>query len=92
MEIICHTNLDLYPNEHWPKELPCRPMVGDIITSSTGLELQVVRVVFKYTPSETLDEYSKYKTSVTCSVELHLPSNRFENLTAFETWYKKRRL
>jgi len=42
MEIHCHTNLDLHFSEQWPEELPCRPMVGDIIVSSTGLELRVV--------------------------------------------------
>ncbi len=34
MEITCKTNLDLF-NEVWPTELPCRPMKGDYIQSST---------------------------------------------------------
>ena len=44
IDVRCHTNLDLHPCEEWPSELTCRPVVGDIIESSTGLELQVVRV------------------------------------------------
>ena len=44
IDVRCHTNLNLHPCEEWPSELTCRPVVGDIIESSTGLELQVVRV------------------------------------------------
>ena len=80
MNIRCHTNLDLNPCEQWPNELPCRPMVGDIITSSTGLELEVCRIVFKYGENYCLP-----------CVELHIPPYRFENLTAFEKWYRNRR-
>jgi len=77
MKIHCHTNLDLHFNEQWPDELPCRPMKDDIITSSTGLELRVVRVLFGYKGG--------------CLVELHLVPNRFENITKFEEWYKNRK-
>ena len=102
MEINCHTNLDLNFSETWPKELPCRPMIGDIITSSTGLELEVVRVVFedgvpRRESSWQCDDGSSGQTmqkavdAVICSVELHLPPNRFENITAFEKWYKGRK-
>ena len=82
MKIRCHTNLDLHPNEEWIDELPCRPMVGDLITSSSGLELEVVRVAFKQ---------SKYCDEVVAHTELHLPPHRYENIIEFEKWYKNRK-
>jgi hypothetical protein len=91
MNIHCHTNLDLYPYERWPVELPCRPMKGDLITSNTGLELEVVRVSFKEVKSDDPDPI--YDTTyVKCYVELHLPKHRFENISKFEEWYRKRRI
>lgn len=65
--VSCHTNLDLR-NERWPDELPCRPMVGDLIESATEwsgkfrLSLKVVAVRF---------EYSKIPQRWICRVELH---------------------
>jgi len=82
MKIRCHTNLDLNPCEQWPEELPCRPMVGDIMTSSTGLELEVVRITFSGSMTKHQPAY--------CKVELHLPKHRYKNITAFEEWYRKR--
>jgi hypothetical protein len=92
MNIRCHTNLDLHPCERWTSELPCRPMVGDIITSSTGLELEVVRISFKEGSSMvSLDGYGERKLKETiCHVELHLPKYRFENISKFQEWYKNR--
>jgi len=99
MKIHCHTNLDLYPCEKWPCELPCRPMIGDVITSSTGLELEVVKIRFGYPkkaeyPSRGCwHEVVEYKKpSVQCFIELHYPSSRFINMIVFETWYKKRNI
>jgi len=86
MKIHCHTNLDLHHCERWPEELPCRPVKGDIITSSTGLELEVCRITFK----EHKNNYGTHEKSVTIAVELHLVPNRFEHISAFEKWYKGR--
>ena len=80
MKINCFTNLDINCYEKWPTELPFRPMVGDIITSSTGLQLEVVRITI-YGGATILEP-------VTVDVELHLPKGRFENITKFEEWYK----
>jgi len=41
--VVFHTNLDKFKNEHWPVELPFRPVVGDRIHAHTGEELEVVR-------------------------------------------------
>jgi hypothetical protein len=51
-------------------------MKGDIITSSTGLELEVCRCSFTYGGG--------------LKVELHLPQYRYENISAFQKWYEKR--
>jgi hypothetical protein len=83
MKIQCHTNLDLHFNEQWPEKMPCRPINGDIITSSTGLELEVVRVAFSGGLTEHQPLY--------CKVELHLPPYRFANISTFEEWYRNRR-
>ena len=101
MKINCHTNLDLYPCERWPEALPCRPMVGDRITSSTGLELEVCAIRFSTRKPKELQSWitqgekcvtmEDIKDCVICSVELHLPK-RWENITEFEKWYKKRTL
>lgn len=77
VSIRCRTNLDLHHCEEWPRELVARPMKGDIITSSTGLELEVVRCSFSF--GGGLD------------VELHLPQYRFENIHTFEKWYWERK-
>ena len=94
IDVRCHTNLDLHPCEEWPSELTCRPVVGDIIKSSTGLELQVVRVVHSphtktgFYPSGS--HYACRKWSL--DVELHFIPSRFENISSFEKWYKRRTL
>ena len=106
MKINCHTNLDLYPCERWPTELPCRPVVGDIITSSTGLELKVCRIVFveRNHGREHLKELNSRRAEhlqipeshmqtesyVQCNVELHLPKHRWGSVSEFEKWYRNR--
>jgi len=101
MKIRCHTNLDLHHSETWIDELPCRPMVGDLITSSSGLELQVVRVSFKERVQQSFREQDdgangihRISTGgyreVIAETELHLPPHRYENISAFEKWYKNR--
>lgn len=89
MKIKCHTNLDLHPSETWIDELPCRPMVGDLITSSSGLELQVVRISFKEESRTGLSSTDIYK-EIVAHTELHLPPHRYENITAFGKWYNNR--
>ena len=98
MKIQCHTNLDLYPYEQWPTELPCRPMKGDLITSSSGLELAVVGITFKEIKEKSYqshggyyEEFPRLKKETLCKVELHLPPHRFENISRFQEWYRKRR-
>lgn len=87
IKVHCHTNLDLNNYERWPDMLCCRPICGDIITSSTGLELQVVRVshVTKYKEDSTTNGWSD-----SLDVELHLIPSRFENISSFEKWYRNR--
>jgi hypothetical protein len=95
VSIRCHTNLDLNI-EHWPAELPCRPMIGDYIISHSGLELEVCRVTFvevnshKLPPECEAPSYYDKDDYVLCKVELHLPKHRFENITSFEQWYRNR--
>jgi hypothetical protein len=75
--------------EAWPTELPCRPMVGDIIESLTkrakgyGLELEVCRVIFR---SKEMN-YGEEKREVYLDVELHLIPTRWQNVSEFEKWY-----
>ena len=95
MKIRCRTNLDLYPYEQWPDELPCRPMVGDIITSSTGLELEVVRVTFAkkeiaYRCNDNFFMKERTKLEMVACTELHLVKGRFENVVKFREWYRNR--
>ena len=91
MKIHCHTNLDLHPCETWPDELPCRPMVGDYMTSSTGLELTVCSVAFKKVKCPPAFSDWNEGSETICNVELHLPPHRFDNVTTFEKWYKNRK-
>jgi hypothetical protein len=84
IKIHCHTNLDLHPSEKWPTELPCRPMVGDIIQSSierrngVKLELQVVRITFTSRNDE-----------IVVDTELHLQPTRFPTIFDFDKWYHR---
>lgn len=45
IKVYCHTNLDEFAYETWPKVLTCRPDVGDYVRSNSGKTLKVVRVV-----------------------------------------------
>lgn len=44
IHVICRTNLDAFAREAWPKEMACRPVVGDRVESTAGKVLQVVGV------------------------------------------------
>ncbi len=100
MKITCRSNLDLHYSEKWPDELPCRPMVGDLIRSDSNwgtkehpcyLELKVIRVTFQrqndyIRKNKDLCSIRTWK----CIVELHLPPHRFDNITRFTEWYDGR--
>ena len=80
MDVRFHTNLDLSNAEEWPTRLPCRPMVGDYISSKyrwpDGSILQL-----------TVHSVELLEDSI--RVELHLPPRRFETLRRFYDWYEK---
>lgn len=83
--IQCHTNIDCAKQLGWPDRLPERPVVGDLIrsTSSTSkkhIELQIYRCTWVRN-DRTYEWY--------IDVELHLPTSRFQNITAFENWINK---
>lgn len=89
MKIRCHTNLEV--SEDWPEEMPCRPIIGDIIQSRQGLKLEVRRIKFvEVRRSKFVEngiEYGESKETL-CYVELHLIPYRFENISTFQAWYK----
>ena len=66
--IQCRTNIDCAKRLQWPSELPERPMIGDLIrsTSSTNkkhIELEIVGLTWVY------------KCGWFLQVELHLPKH-----------------
>lgn len=79
MKVYFHTNIDVH-NEKWPTELPYRPMVGDLVRSSTKwrdgyqLELVIVRITL------TEDEID---------AELSLVTSRFACISDFNKFYEK---
>jgi hypothetical protein len=83
--VLFHTNLDLHPAEKLPEWLPCRPIVGDRITSLT-----------KWKPNDpslvggerqlTLEVVSVELCERGLRVELHLPKGMWESL---HTFYKQ---
>lgn len=84
IEISCTTNIDCAKCLKWPTILPERPMVGDLIrsTSSTDrkyIELQVVAVTWVQTRP-----YDLFPALWHLVVELHLPKSRFESIGDFE--------
>ena len=81
MKIVCQTNLDV-SMERWPSELPCVPVVGQLIQSATAhgafhLSLEVVRVVWEHRQNK---EWVPH-------VELHCVQGRHESMRAFYEWY-----
>lgn len=86
VNIECRTNIDCCKYLQWPNELPERPVVGDLIrsTSSTSkkyIELEVVRCTWFY---------SEHSHDWILNVELWMVIGRYENLTAFEKWVEGR--
>lgn len=78
IKVNCYTNIDVAKKEEWPMMLPARPMGGDIVCSESGVELQVVRVVFARRAVNTI------------SVELGLIPSRHKSIEDFEKWYEGR--
>ena len=48
--VLCFTNVDEFKNEDWPREMVCRPMVGDMVESASGKQLRVVQVAHSLSP------------------------------------------
>lgn len=90
--VTCFTNLDLKPCEEWPRELPCRPVVGDKIRSSHNwgsyhearhLTLEVVSVTFE----KNEDRFTHRSQPWICRVELHLPKSWSVSIHDFQKTY-----
>jgi hypothetical protein len=64
MKVQCFTNIDKYRDHHWPREMVCRPEIGDKVASQEGMRLQVVSLTH-CGASERSFEY--------LLVELHMP-------------------
>ncbi len=45
INVACFTNLDAYKPEKWPRQLACRPQVGDTVESDTGKRLKVIQII-----------------------------------------------
>jgi len=41
---VCHTNLDGYKMEKWPNKFCCKPIEGEVVESSSGKILHIVRI------------------------------------------------
>ncbi len=97
MKVHCHSNLDLN-NEKWPEDLPCRPVVGDLIQSLRErgrhhfrLELQVVRVTIISPTDRDWENYHRTRLDEPkpyLDVELHMPPHRFDTISKFQEWYQ----
>lgn len=93
MKVYCFTNLDVFC-EHWPSELPARPMVGDIIRSNTvrrkgTLELQVCQVTIFCDQKASDDPYNpRREESWAYEVELTLIPSRWKCVSDFQKWYE----
>ena len=44
IDVVCHTNLDDYQTQHWPKKLAVRPLVGERIESESGRVLIITDI------------------------------------------------
>jgi len=64
----CHTNLDDYQREEWPKEFVALPRVGDCVRSSSGKILKICRITHRITTDHT-DQYAVGRPEI--DVELH---------------------
>ncbi len=88
IKVVCRTNIDCAKMLKWPTELPERPMVGDLIRSTSStvakhIELEVCQLTWVTHSNEFEGKYTALH------VDLHLPRHRFENITAFEKFVKE---
>lgn len=44
VDVKCHTNIDAYKHENWPRTFQCRPEVGDLVESASGKVLKIVQL------------------------------------------------
>jgi hypothetical protein len=91
MKVICRTNLDL-SNERWPDEMPEAPRVGDHVRSRTShngfeLELQVVRVTWRFFVSGWVPEIELHMTQFHRSLPSQKPGAADGSIQAFYEWY-----
>lgn len=52
IKAICHTNLDAYKSEEFPKEFVAVPNKGDYVESKTGKLLKVVQITHIFTKQQ----------------------------------------
>lgn len=45
--VHCHTNIDQYRCERWPREMCCRPQIGDSVESESGKVLKVCQITHR---------------------------------------------
>lgn len=84
--VHCHTNLDDAKGQEWPSQLPCRPIVGDVIQSKAGLELKVVAITFRH--SKRLSGF-RGEGWECVDVELHMCLYQGKSVLEFQNWFKK---
>ena len=89
ININCHTNIDAAKLLKFPKSLPDRPLIGDLIRSTNStknkhIELEVVQCTWVYHEAYCHDD-----SGWELLVELHLPKGRFQNIQDFEMFLKR---
>ena len=53
--VHCHTNLDAYQRETFPRAMAVRPMIGDRVESISGKTLRIVDITHKTTGASNND-------------------------------------
>ncbi|KKL72051.1 hypothetical protein LCGC14_2088810 [marine sediment metagenome] len=69
IHVICRTNLDAFARETWPKEMACRPVVGDMVESAAGKVLRVIGITHSY--GEVMGSVGHMVTRPLLKVELN---------------------
>lgn len=44
IRVRCTTNLDAFKDQVWPQIFVCRPVIGDVVLSHSGMRLHIVEV------------------------------------------------
>ena len=44
IKVRCHTNLDSHQMESWPRELSCKPAIGESMRAHSGKRLTIVDI------------------------------------------------